>query len=94
MVRIVDESLGGYSVLEDFQGLKIENAQGQTIAKVNTLNEALQYIATRLVIETDGVMTLGEYSALRKNIFEKIVSAQETFETQETTIENVGDNQG
>ena len=65
--------------------MKIENAQGQTIAKVNTLNEALQYIATRLVIETDGVMTLGEYSALRKHIFEKIVNAQETFETEETT---------
>lgn len=86
MVRIVDESLGGYSVLEDFQGLKVENAQGQTIAKVNSLNEALQYIATRLVIETDGIMTLGQYSSLRKEIFEKIVAAQEV-ETIETTNE-------
>jgi len=76
MVKIVDESLGGYSVLEDFQGLKVESPSGQTIAKVNTLNEALQYIATRLVIESDKVLTLSEYARLRTEIFEKIVAAQ------------------
>lgn len=81
MVRIVDASLGGYSVLEDFQGLKVEGPNGQTIAKVNTLNEALQYIATRLVIESDKTMSLSEYANMRKEIFEKIVAAQEPTET-------------
>jgi hypothetical protein len=84
MVKIVDASLGGYSILEDFQGLKIEGSNGQTIAKVNTLNEALQYIATRLVIESDKILSLSEYAALRKDIFEKIVAAQEV-EQYETT---------
>lgn len=85
MVKIVDASLGGYSILEDFQGLKIEGSNGQTIAKVNTLNEALQYIASRLVIESDKTMSLSEYANLRKEIFERIVTAQEieTIETNE-----------
>lgn len=83
MVKIVDASLGGYSILEDFQGLKIEGPNGQTIAKVNTLNEALQYIASRLVIESDKTMSLSEYANLRKDIFERIVAAQE-IETVET----------
>jgi hypothetical protein len=82
MVKIVDEALGGYSVLEDFQGLKVEGPNGQTIAKVNSLNEALQYIATRLVIESDKTLNLAEYAALRTEIFEKIVSAQ-NLQTEE-----------
>ena len=86
MVRIVDASLGGYSILEDFQGLKIEGPNGQTIAKVNTLNEALQYIATRLVIESDKTLSLAEYANLRKDIFEKIVAAQET-----STLETINE---
>ena len=86
MVRIVDASLGGYSILEDFQGLKIEGSNGQTIAKVNTLNEALQYIATRLVIESDKTLSLAEYANLRKDIFEKIVAAQET-----STLETINE---
>ena len=83
MVRIEDSALGGYAVVEDFQGLKVEGPNGQTIAKVNTLNEALQYIATRLVIESDKTMSLSEYANLRKDIFERIVAAQEV-ETIET----------
>jgi hypothetical protein len=82
MVKIVDASLGGYSIIEDFQGLKIEGSNGQTIAKVNTLNEALQYIASRLVIESDKTMSLSEYANLRKNIFENIVAAQEAVELE------------
>jgi len=83
MVKIVDEALGGYSVLEDFQGLKVEGPNGQTIAKVNSLNEALQYIATRLVIESDKTLNLAEYAALRTEIFEKIVAAQGNLQTEE-----------
>lgn len=84
MVRIVDASLGGYSILEDFQGLKIEGSNGQTIAKVNTLNEALQFIASRLVIESDKTMSLSEYANMRKEIFERIVAAQEAVELETT----------
>ena len=83
MVRIEDAALGGYAVVEDFQGLKVEGPNGQTIAKVNSLNEALQYIATRLVIESDKTMSLAEYAGYRKMVFERIVSAQEV-ETIET----------
>jgi hypothetical protein len=83
MIKIIDESLGGYSVLEDFQGLKVESPSGQTIAKVSTLNEALQYIATRLVIESDKTLNLAEYAALRTEIFEKIVAAQGNPQIQE-----------
>lgn len=83
MVKIVDESLNGYSITEDFQGLKVEAPSGQVIAKVNSLNEALQYIATRLVIESDKTLNLAEYAALRTQIFEKIVAAQGTMQTQE-----------
>lgn len=85
MVRIIDASLGGYSVTEDFQGLKVEASNGQVLAKVSSLNEALQYIATRMVIESEKTVSLAEYAALRKDIFEKIVAAQgvEQFETTE-----------
>lgn len=84
MVRIVDASLGGYSIIEDFQGLKVEAPDGQLLAKVSSLNEALQYIATRLVIVSDKVLSLAEYAALRTEIFEKIVAAQEgTLLTEE-----------
>jgi hypothetical protein len=85
MIKIVDSSLGGYVILEDFQGLKVESPSGQTLAKVNSLNEALQLIATRLVLESDKTLSLAQYAQMRKDIFEKIVAAQEveTVQTEE-----------
>jgi hypothetical protein len=58
MITIKDKALGKYSVVEDFQGLKVVGEDGKTLVKVNAFEEALRYIASRLILDYDATYTL------------------------------------
>ncbi len=89
MITIKDKALGKYSVAEDFQGIKVLDEYGKAMVKVNTLEEALRYIASRLTLDVDATYTLAEYTAVKKKIYDGIVSAQEGTEQQEIPFAEV-----
>lgn len=85
MITIKDPALGNYGVVEDYQGFKVTDDKGATVVKVNSFEEALRFIAQRLTLESESTLTLAEYTKMRKEIYERIVAAQE--QTQEQTHE-------
>lgn len=89
MITIKDKALGKYSVAEDFQGIKVLDEQGKSLVKVNTFEEALRYIASRLVLDVDATYNLAEYTSMKKKIYDAIVAAQEANEQQVIPFEDV-----
>jgi hypothetical protein len=77
MITIKDKSLGKYSVVEDFQGLKVLDETGKSLVKVGAFEEALRYIASRLILDNDATYTLCEYTRKKKEVYDAIVAAQE-----------------
>lgn len=77
MVTIKDKSLGKYSIVEDFQGLKVLDEHNKSLVKTNTFEEALRYIASRLILDYDATYTLSEYTKKKKDVYDAIVAAQE-----------------
>jgi hypothetical protein len=77
MITIKDPALGKYSVIEDYQGFKVKDEQGKQLVAVTSFEEALRYIAQRIVLEGDATLTLSAYTKMRKDVFDKIVAAQE-----------------
>jgi len=77
MITVRDKSLGKYSVTEDFQGFKVNDEMGKPLVKVASFEEALRYIANRLVLDTPSVYTLAQYTQRKKEVFEAIVAAQD-----------------
>jgi len=76
MITVRDKSLGKYSITEDFQGFKVNDETGRSLVKTNTFEEALRYIANRLVLDTPSVYNLAQYTQRKKEVFEAIVAAQ------------------
>jgi hypothetical protein len=89
MITIKDKALGKYSVVEDFQGLKVIGEDGKTLVKVNAFEEALRYIASRLILDYDATYTLGEYTRKKKEVYDSIVAAQEGVHQEEIPFEEV-----
>jgi hypothetical protein len=82
MITIKDDVLGKYSVKENFQGLEVI-ADGKTEVKVKTLDEALRYIANRLVLDDDATYNLYEYTQRRASVYNALRNAQETNKVEE-----------
>lgn len=89
MITIKDKALGKYGVVEDFQGLRVIDEHGKSLVKVNAFEEALRYIASRLILDEDAKYTLAEYTRKKKEVYEKIVNAQEGQEQQTIPFEEV-----
>lgn len=89
MITIKDPALGNYGVVEDYQGFKVVDSKGTTVVKINSFEEALRFIAQRLTLESDLTLTLGAYTKLRKEIYEKIVAAQETIEEPQSSTQQI-----
>lgn len=85
MITIKDEALGTYAIEEDYQGIKVLGSDGKVRIKAGGLNEALQYIARALVLDSDKVYSLKEYSEKLKEISGAIVNAQEVGEVSNNT---------
>lgn len=77
MITIKDPALGKYSVIEDYQGFKVKDESGKQLVAVSTFEEALRFIAQKIVLESDTTLTLRAYTKMRKEVFDKIVAAQE-----------------
>ena len=88
MVTIKDAALGKYSISEDHQGVNVLDENGQSVVKVAGLEQALQAIANRLLVENDSTCTLHEYGMLKRKIYEGIIAAQEG-KTNEPTMQQV-----
>jgi len=88
MVIIKDSALGKYSINEDAQGINVLDENGKSLIKVNSLEQALQYIAQHLMISDDTTCTLHEYGMKKRAIFQSIVDAQEG-KTAESTMQQV-----
>lgn len=89
MITIKDPALGNYGVVEDYQGFKVVDNKGTTVVKVNSFEEALRFIAQRLTLESDLTLTLAAYTKLRKEIYERIVAAQENTEDSQSVTQKV-----
>lgn len=77
MITIKDKALGKYSVVEDFQGHKVLDENGKMLVKVGAFEEALRYIASRLILDQDATYSLSEYTRKKKEVYDAIVNAQE-----------------
>lgn len=76
MITIQDKALGKYSVKEGFQGLEVF-AEGKSVAKMDSLDQALRFIANRLVLDEDATYNLYEYTQRRTAVYNSLREAQE-----------------
>jgi hypothetical protein len=86
MITIKDPALGKYSVIEDYQGFKVKDESGKQLVAVNSFEDALRFIAQKLVLESDATLSLKAYTRMRKEVFDRIVAAQETDGQEESPI--------
>lgn len=90
MITIKDKALGPYEIIEDFKGFKVKvQEEKETLISLNTFEEALKFIAHRISLDSNTAFTLYEYIEARKNIFERIVEAQNPPYIEENSVSHV-----
>lgn len=85
-VTIKDSALGKYSISEDHQGVTVLDDKGTTMVKVGSLEQALQAIANYLFLEEETTCSLFEYGEKKRKIYEAIVTAQQSKQSDENVI--------
>lgn len=81
-VKIEDAALGGYAIVEDLQGMRVLGQDGKELIKIQAMEQALQYVASRLMLDEEGTYTLSGYGERKREIFERIVAAQQAHSQQ------------
>jgi predicted nucleic acid-binding protein len=77
MVTIKDAALGEYSIEETNQGYSVKGEDDKKRIKANSMEDALKWIANQLVLDSATTYTLSGYAQKRKEVYEKIVKAQD-----------------
>lgn len=88
-MRIQDPALGKYSVQVGISKYVIYDGE-RSVTTLADFNETLREIARRIVADTDGMMTLGQFHALTEEVFEKI---KRSYELIPMTAEEVAEHE-